>query len=649
MNDLSPGIGKDKKIVIFENVCKIFDNFPKLIPSFLERKYVEAIVFAHINVNPNSAFLFSVILSISLLVFPSIILYFLNYLSVPLFLTFLFLASYSLYYFLNFPLSYATEFRVKATSEMILCVNYMVISLRISPNLENAIKFASENLRSALGYDLKMILWGIYSGKYFSVQEAFDQFINKWKRENEEFAESLTLLKSAVFKTAEEREKYLSNALRLVIDGSITRIKKYSRDLRAPIGAVNGLGILMPALGLVLTAVFSFFLPYQIPAFSLVLVFNLILPTVIFSLLNSLLLKRPFSFPVPDISMHPKFRKENIFLKVFISLIPSLIILPYSAFYLSTIKENFFLELIYSSLIVLSIAFSIIIFCFLTAYPKLKLRNEIEAIEEEFPDSLYQLSFQLEKGLPIENAIELTLPRIKTLQIRGFLNRVRNNILTFGMTFENAILDKKVGAIYFFPSKLLESIMRMISSIMKRGIREVASSMKTVSKYLLDMRDVIENFKDILNESTAEMTIQKYLLFPIVTSVIVGIIAMIFNIFHILGNLSEKFIQGLDLPSQTAELVGENIMKGFLNLSNQIPLYQMQIIIGIYLIEMVFIISNTQIIITKGDDPILKRMDLLKSLTVSITIYFLGSILLFITFSGLASSIAIEVQAGQFG
>ncbi|MEM5801794.1 MAG: hypothetical protein QXQ18_00155 [Candidatus Aenigmatarchaeota archaeon] len=639
---------KEKKILIYEKLCSIFNNFPSIIPNYFKRKYDEAIIFSHIDVNSNSAFWLGITIPILILAIPSLILSLFNLLSPSIFLAFVFSAAYSSYYFLSFPLNYATEFRLKATSEMVLCVNYMVISLRISPNLENAIKFASENLKSALGYDLRMVLWNVYTGKYYSTQEGFDHFINKWKRENEEFAEALTLLKSAVFKTAEERERFLSNALRVIIDGSKTRIKKYSRELRAPIGAVNALGILLPALGLVLISVFAFFLPFKIPAISFVLVFNLIIPVIIYSLLNNILSKRPFSFPVPDITIHPKFKKEKTILKGIISLLPFIAFLSYSILSLSRLQKGDFLgELIYSLLIILGLAFSIILYVLLIHYPKLKLRNEIESIESEFPDALYQLSFQLEKGLPMESAIESILPRIKTLHVKNFLKKIRENILTLGLTFESAIFDKKLGAIYYFPSKLLESIMGMVASIMKKGLKEVSSSMRTVSKYLLDTQDVMENFRDILSESVAEMTIQKYLLFPIVSAVIIAIIAMIFQVFFILGNLSEKFIKGLEVPTDVGEIISEEIMFGFLNLSNVVPTYQIQLIVGFYLIEMIFILSSTQIIISRGDDVILKSVDLMKSLIVAMSIYSLASILFYIAFSGLASSVVTNL--GQVG
>ena len=69
------------------------------------------------------------------------------------------------YYILVFP-SYLTRYhRISATSDLVQTIFYLVISLRLVPNLESALMFASNNVKGIVGRDLKIMTWGMSTGK----------------------------------------------------------------------------------------------------------------------------------------------------------------------------------------------------------------------------------------------------------------------------------------------------------------------------------------------------------------------------------------------------------------------------------------------------------------------------------------------------
>ena len=53
------------------------------------------------------------------------------------------------------PEFYANKWRLDASSEMVLCIFYIVTYMRHTSNLENALKFASDHLTGPLALDLK--------------------------------------------------------------------------------------------------------------------------------------------------------------------------------------------------------------------------------------------------------------------------------------------------------------------------------------------------------------------------------------------------------------------------------------------------------------------------------------------------------------
>ena len=73
--------------------------------------------------------------------------------SQSLFLTFLF------YYVNRYPERLAKKWRLKASSQMVPAILYIVIYMRHTPNLEKAIAFAAEHLQPPLALDFKKVFY----------------------------------------------------------------------------------------------------------------------------------------------------------------------------------------------------------------------------------------------------------------------------------------------------------------------------------------------------------------------------------------------------------------------------------------------------------------------------------------------------------
>jgi len=103
---------------------------------------------------------------------------------------------------------------IRSSGEMILTVLYMVIYMRSSPNLEGAIRFSALNLEGPISKDLKGILWDVEVGKYSRIEESLEDYTKAWKDYNDDFLESLQLLKASVNESNKERrERLLQDAI----------------------------------------------------------------------------------------------------------------------------------------------------------------------------------------------------------------------------------------------------------------------------------------------------------------------------------------------------------------------------------------------------------------------------------------------------
>lgn len=629
-----------KKLTWYERSCSIAEKILPFQPwKSLADEYEKAADFAHLKLTAKGAFSFTLLATASVFLLPSILLIALGSFSLSSLLLPLIFSTLMFFYLYTYPTRHATIFRIKASAEMLLATIYITIAMRISPNIEGAIKFAATNLNGPLAYDLRKLMWDVYTRKYDSTSSALDSFVAKWKKDNEEFTQALILIKGAVFESRQKLEATLDEAVQILLDGTKERMKHYAQDMRTPVTVLNAMGILLPIIGLVFFPIMSLFLPETIQPSMLVVGYNILLPLGVYWLLEIYLEKRPYTFHQPDISRHPKFSQQKTFgASSFVALIVGISLVSFGTFFLFTIQERFSAELLYYSIFVTwGIAAGIIIYSIFSVYSKLKLRDEIAQIENEFAEAMFHLGNQLTRGIPLENAIRNTVPKIRELKISKFLEIVLYNIETLGMTFEQSLFDPVNGAIKSYPSKTIEAIMKALVEISRKGMSYVATSLISVSTYLKNMHTVEEDLKEMLSETTSTMSIQALLLAPLTAGIVVGLTALITQILISLKTAIENIFGGLETFGPLGS-AGTSLIGSIINVEAIIPIHYFQIIVGVYMLEVVGTIAVAMSVINNGDENILKRFSLGKLLLASTAIY---TIVLLATYAMFTSVIPI--------
>jgi len=625
-----------KKLTFYERSTKLSEKILPISPfKGLAEKYKESIEFSHLKTTPKGAFSLALLGALSIFLVSLIGLVLLSSFALSSILLSLLLAIIGYYFLVSYPNHYATVFRINASSEMVLATIYMSISMNLSPNLENAVRFASKNLKGALSRDLRELIWSVYARRYDRIEDALDSFIEKWKKDSKEFSTSLYLIKNSSAESQEKRERFLDEAVSVMLDGTKERMRLYSRQLKEPVTILNALGILLPVIGLVFFPIVSLFLPELIKPFFLALGYDFFLPLIVYLFMNSYLEKRPYSFHQPDLSKHPDYTTVKFYEKPY--TIPLLVSLPLIVIGLSNIigsKEIFSFGLImFSSLITLGLFLGVIAYSYLSVKRRLKIRKEISEIENEFAEALFQLGSIISRGIPLETALRRTKDDIKSLKISQFFGKILYNIETFGMTFENAIFDKRYGAVNFYPSSIVESAMHVIVETTKKGVQSASKSMVIISKYLKDMHEVEEDLKNMMEEVTSSMSIQAILLAPLSAGVVVTIAAIMTRLLVSLGETLTEVYTSIGSALGPAGGVGTGVIGSIVNLNAIVPVQGFQLIVGIYLVEIVTLIAVTLSTITNGDEWLIKRATIAKILTYSSIIYFITLIFTYFLFT----------------
>jgi len=437
------------------------------------KRLSESLEFCDLKIKPN--YIYSTVILVLLVGLGlSVVLFFLNFYFYGLIALFVILGF--VYYLTIYP-TYLTKYhRITATSDLVQSIFYLVVSLRLTPNLETALSFASNNVKGMVGSDLKKMTWDMSTGIYQNADAVLELFANKWKKENLEFYEAMHLIRMSTLQRKDKREKMLDEAVNIMLQGNMERMKHYATELRNPLLIITTLGITLPVLTIILFPILTIFMASTIDPTLLFLFYDVFLPVIVYYIMDQALQSRPLTLGKIDISQHPKAKPMN-WIKIDFPVkslrIPTLLISVLFGMIICLIgygtalqsDEPVSLLNIGGGLIMLGgITCSLIVYSFFHYSSNIPIRDEIKESEREFDEILFQLGYTLSTGIPLEAALDESVKRTKDLKISKLFERALSNIKRFGFTFKRALLDKRYGVLKYYPSQIIRTTMNMISN-----------------------------------------------------------------------------------------------------------------------------------------------------------------------------------------
>ena len=261
----------------------------------------------------------------------------------------------------------------------------------------------------------------------------------------------------------------------------------------------------------------------------------------------------------------------------------------------------------------------------------IKIREKAKQLELEFAAALFQLGNRLGDNLPVEIAVGKVASVMEGTVSGSFFQLVSLNIQRLGMGIEKAIFDPMHGALASFPSNLIESSMKVLTQAIKKGPLIAAQALTNVARYIKEIHKVNERLKDLMADIISSMRSQIKFLTPAIAGVVIGITSMITSI---LGKLSLLLQNTVDTGSEAAssaqlfELFGQGI-----------PTYYFQIVVGIYVVQITFILTIISNGVENGSDKLNERYLLGNNLIRSTILYVLISGAVMISFNLIAGRI----------
>ncbi len=555
------------------------------------------------------------------------------------------------YYLMRYPINYMRTMRIQASSQVVLAILYMVVSMRITPNIERALKFTSSNISGILAWDMRRLLWDIEMGRYYSSNEALIDYITKWKPENEEFSEALRLIMESQHQVPEKSAKTLDESLRVVLEGTKDRMKHYAQDLQMPVTVIHMMGIVLPILGSVMAPMAAIFLSDSVTPWHFILGYDIALPIILIWFINNTLSKRPVTFSKVDVGHHPDLPRKGSFLvkrgqkKLSIPMMPIallVLIIMITPAILHFVEHPDYLitpyeydedtgimvpadvndpdsgySLFMSLLIVLGFSAFFSIIFITTNIQRTRVEDSVYKMESEFELALFQLGNRISGGTPLEIAVEKANEDVKDLEISNLFGITIRNMKTLGMTFEQALLNPENGAIIYYPSSMIQNVMRTITDTARRGVQYASESMLTVSRYLKNVRETQEYMRTLLSETTSSMQFQAYAMAPLVSGLIVAMSKVIIDVLLFLGKRLNEFGFSEEFGIDPGQILGS---------SSSVSAPMFQLIVGVYLIEVIIILAMFVTKINRGDDKSMQWYLAGKMIIIAVVIYGMVSV-----------------------
>jgi len=658
----------------YERWCKSFGNFFTMKVGDKDKVRIDrAIQIAHLDLTASEVMVFATMILLTTM-FGGILLFtgvwFITgaFSLMFLFLTLL-LGVFLFYYASKTPERLATMWRLKASSQMVPAILYIVIYMKHTSNFEKAVNFASQHLEPPLALDFKKIFWDVEVGRFSTIKESIDNYLLGWRDYSTEFIEAFHLIESSLYEPNEGRRiAVLEKSLQVILDGVYDKMLKYTHEVKAPLTNVYMLGIVLPTLGLAILPLASTMLGGAIQWYHILLIFNLLIPLMVLYLTGTVMMQRPGGYGETSLleknPLYPTYKSNAGYIKGIFYAAPFFLLgsIPFLWRYTplpdwlglardyswSELGISFMgnagvfgiisdaagnltgpfgaLSLMLSLFIPLSVAI-----VFITAYKTktktlILARDNYKGVEAEFTSSLFQLGNRLGDGTPVEIAFAKVNESTKGTTTEGFFRIVNENIQQLGMSVERALFDPKRGAVIFYPSQLIATSMRLLVESARKGLQVAARSLMSISDYVKNIKKINNRLNDLLADIISDMKSNMNFLAPLLSGIIVGLAGMI---TMILGSLAALFESG---SIGGGEALGTGGIQGILEIfdvTKMIPPYWLQIVIGIYLVQVVFILTNTLVTIKSGRDRLETTYETGNNLKKTILLYFiiaLGSI-----------------------
>ncbi len=629
------------------------------INRYVTPSYLDALRFSGLQLNPREILIFSyatallTFLGMLALDISIVLIYYAAGVNIDLFtmalmlLTTLLLPFIMLNLIASYPKTFVQYKKIHSLGDIPEVLSYLVMYLKLVPNLENSVNFAAMESNTSLVKDLRKMLWDMHIRVYHGIDDALTHFANQWGSWSDHFKRSLHLIRSSVHESMEaQREITLNKALDVGLEGTREQMQKFASKLHQPTLIIYSIGIMIP-LAVIAMLPAAGLIGLQITIFQMFFLYDFILPLILFLYMRKILLMRPATFNPPHIPInHPEIATINKQKQLFISIIlgATISFIGFSSLLFPFLSDNTIGGEIMSSFtlfavinewvpltlfIIWGFALGVSYYTHVVYHPYKKIRDQIKQMEKEFSDSLYIIGKRIGEEKSPEESFLYTAQTMEGSAIATIFFKTGYNLTAIHTTIHEALFSAEYGSLKHVYSTRITSIMRLFVEGIKKSQQSVSISLVKLADHLKELQKVELNIKETLNTLTSTLRSTATVFAPMIAGVTLSITQLISVIISKMSQNLNASTHSLSTGSTT-----------FSSITNSFSLENIQteyfvLVIGIYIIELVILLTRFTNGIDEGDDKAEFMYTLGKALpiavgvltfTIIISHFFLSSI-----------------------
>ncbi|MDP6155299.1 MAG: hypothetical protein QGH39_11735 [Candidatus Thermoplasmatota archaeon] len=498
------------------------------------------------------------------------------------------------FYIDRYPYMRARRMRALTVGRMPEAIHYLSLSMRLTPSLDRAVKYAASSLPEPLSSDLRKVLWDVYMREYSSVEESFIAFAYDWSDWDEDFKRSLYMVRSAALeRNTEGINRVLDKANQIIIDGTKGKLEEFSNSLKIPTMILFAVGIMLPLLLAILLPILGIGNEWT---WLTVIVINLVLPVGILAYAYSILGNRPELTTPPDIGKVISPAKRGFIIFICFLACGALVTLG-----VILLDKSIFASLLF----VWAVGLPISIYGYFTNREAKGKARAVRRMEDEYPEALFQLGNRIAEGKPLETALEKTAITMKNTLISKLFGKISYKLQVTRSSLKKVLYGPE-GLLARSPARTVKNTMHTVVEASSKDPKTAGKTIMLISNYLSELKKVEKELRGRLEEVTGMMTQTAIFIAPLVMGVTV-----------ILYQLLAVNLQTYDIPEEmNVELFGFG--------QDTISPTVLAVSIGIYLIQLMLVVGYFVSRIDFGKDMIELKNNISIFLLIGLTCYSLA-------------------------
>jgi hypothetical protein len=514
---------------------------------------------------------------------------------------------------------YYAQQMIDYSEEMLRAIMKLSTFISIHTSMEYSFKETALDLRGTLRLQFDDILTKIKHKEYSSLGEALSLYIPQWNKTNPDFVKSLKLLQTAEISPESEKKQIITEVIETIILSYHQSGKRFAESLASKSKSLVAMGVLLPIISLMILPLASIFLPGIVSAPLIAFIYNIVFPSVLLVMALNFSVER-IQVDTIHLEDSPKYEPVPFLTYVMSAIIAAILAIP-TYFHAASINlstaELASREYTVSSILMMGAApFGIVIaiWLFTKAYLKQyeKMWDDVSEVEQDFPYLLQIFSTYLN----LNQSVESIIPEIiNDYETHGFKDH--SVVRIFKELDLRLRTSKKTIEVLFTehlpkicPSHKVSQSLKHIVSFTNISQKSAASASKMVREQTLSIYKLDDYIRSLLSETVGLISITVTFLAPLLSAVAVIMSLAIVMSLSFISDQLETISSSMGAQVKGLELV---------DIQTIIPPTIIELIVSIYLIEMILVLSLYLTNIKIGND----RYQFIKTLNSNIIFGFM--------------------------